>query len=348
MMGRTISHYQLQSKLGQGGMGIVYRAIDTRLGRVVALKMIPPDALGREDLSRRMLREAHAAAMLNHPNVCALYDVNEAEGFLVMECIEGAPLNEVLRAGPLAITRAMDIARQIASGLAAAHHRGIVHRDIKPANILLTPTGQVKITDFGLARCGEDIHLTLTGQLLGTPAYMSPEQIRGTTADERSDIWSFGVVLYEMLTGSLPFRGPNTTALLYSIVNDEPIPIPASLGPQQARCESVIDRCLAKSPDNRYQRITDIGLSLGAGNSADTATIGLSLSDHVHPGGFHHPLNQNGGEQNGRELECTPKVRGSGIEHFRGERKTADEKMAAVHAGVQGPGGRPIKRVHQR
>ena len=264
MTGGSISHYELQSKLGQGGMGIVYRAIDTRLGRVVALKMIPREALGREDLRRRMLREARASAMLNHPNVCAIYDVDDSLGFLVMECIDGAPLNEILRCGPVEVSRALDIARQIAAGLNAAHQRGIVHRDIKPANILLTPAGQVKITDFGLATCSAESRLTLPGQVLGTPAYMSPEQICGSAADERSDIWSFGIVLYELFTGSLPFRGDSMTSLLYSIVHDQPLAIPASVGPERARFQSVIDLCLAKPPDKRYQRIRDVAVALGA------------------------------------------------------------------------------------
>ena len=245
-------------------MGVVYRAIDTRLGRVVALKMIPREALGREDLRRRMLREARAAAMLNHPNVCAVYDVDDSLGFLVMECIEGAPLSEVLRRGPLDPAKALDIARQISDGVTAAHQLGITHRDIKPANIMLTHAGQVKITDFGLAKCSEESLLTLPGQIIGTPAYMAPEQIRGGTADERSDIWSFGIVLYELLTGSLPFRGENMTSLLYSIVHDEPQPIAASAGSERTRWQPVVDLCLAKSSDKRYQRMRDVAQALGA------------------------------------------------------------------------------------
>ncbi len=264
MTGATRSHYLLQSKLRQGGMGIVYRAIDTRLGRVVALKMIPRDALGREDLRERMLREARAAALLNHPNVCALYDVDESQGFLVMECIEGAALNELLRRGRLQPTEVIDIALQIACGLTAAHEHGIVHRDIKPANILLTRDRQVKITDFGLAKCADETSLTLTGQVLGTPAYMSPEQVRGGTVDERTDIWSFGVVLYELLTGSMPFRGDGISSLLYSIMNDDPEPISASAGPDTSRFQSMVDLCLAKVPQRRYQRMRDVVAALSA------------------------------------------------------------------------------------
>lgn len=244
-------------------MGVVYRAVDTRSGRVVALKMIPRDALGREDLRRRILREARAAAMLNHPNVCAIYDVDDAQGFLVMECIEGAPLNDILQAGPVDVQRAQNIARQIASGLAVAHERGIVHRDIKPSNILLTTSGQVKITDFGLAKCSTDSRLTLTGQVLGTPAYMSPEQTRGAETDARSDIWSFGVVLYELLTGTLPFRGDNMTSLLYSVVHDDPRPLPPTFGPELSHLQSLISRCLQKAPENRYERMRDVAVVLG-------------------------------------------------------------------------------------
>ena len=263
MVGSRISHYELQSKLGQGGMGIVYRAVDTRLGRVVALKMIPRDALGREDLRRRMLREARAAAMLNHPNVCGVFDVDDSQGFLVMECIEGAPLNDVLRAGPMQVDRALKIARQIASGLVVAHERGIVHRDIKPANILLTPAEQVKITDFGLAKCAEESRLTMSGQVLGTPAYMSPEQIRGCEADARSDIWSFGVMFFELLTGGLPFHGDNMTPLLYGIVHDDPQPLPSSVGPERPRLQRILERCLAKTPDQRFERMRDVAVELG-------------------------------------------------------------------------------------
>jgi eukaryotic-like serine/threonine-protein kinase len=210
-----------------------------------------------------MLREARAAAMLNHPNVCAVFDVDESQGFLVMECIEGAPLNDIVRAGPLDVQRSLNIMRQIASGLVVAHERGIVHRDIKPANILLTTTGQVKITDFGLAKCSEESRLTLTGQVLGTPAYMSPEQIRGYEADARSDIWSFGVVLHELLTGALPFHGDSMTSLLYSIVHDDPQPLPSSLGHERPRLQAILDRCLAKAPENRYERMRDIAVAFG-------------------------------------------------------------------------------------
>ena len=263
MAGGVISHYQLQSKLGQGGMGIVYRAIDTRLGRVVALKMIPREALGRDDLRKRMLREARAAAMLNHPNVCALYDVDDSLGFLAMECIEGPPLNDVLKGGVLEPAKALDIARQIAEGLAAAHDRNVIHRDIKPSNILLTQSGQVKITDFGLAKCAEEVSMTLTGQILGTPAYMSPEQIRGITVDERTDIWSFGVLLHELVTGSSPFIGESITSLLYSIANDEPRRIPDSAGAERMRFQPIVDLCLAKTPEKRYQRMRDVANALG-------------------------------------------------------------------------------------
>lgn len=288
MAGGVISHYELQSKLGQGGMGIVYRAIDTRLGRVVALKMIPREALGRDDLRKRMLREARAAAMLNHPNVCALYDVDDSLGFLVMECIEGASLSDVLKRGLLEPAEALNIARQIAEGLAAAHDRNIIHRDVKPANILLTPAGQVKITDFGLAKCAEEVSLTLTGQVLGTPAYMSPEQIRGTPVDQRTDIWSFGVVLFELITGSSPFRGESITSLLYSIANDEPQRIPDSAGAERMKFQPIVDMCLAKAPEKRYRRMRDVAAGLGKlttqpltaiGNSVDTTqTLQMSIS----------------------------------------------------------------------
>src|SRR5262245_28697862 len=219
MIGKTVSHYCILEKLGEGGMGVVYKAEDTKLKRTVALKFLSAIALGGED-NNRFLREAQAAAALNHPNICTIHEIDEVDSqmFIAMEYLEGQNLREKINAGPLRIGEAIKLATQIAEGLQVAHEKGITHRDIKSANIMITtkgqaPKGLVKIMDFGLAKMGGDIHLTKAGMALGTAAYMSPEQARGEVVDQRTDIWAFGVVMYEMLTGQLPFRGEYEAAM---------------------------------------------------------------------------------------------------------------------------------------
>lgn len=224
MIGRTISQYKVLEKLGEGGMGVVYKAHDTKLQRDVALKFLPHYLTSDSNEKERFYHEARAASALNHPNITTVYDINEFDNqiYLAMEFVEGQTLKNIVLAmhsSPITINKILDIAIQVCDGLAAAHERGIVHRDIKSENIMLTPKGQVKIMDFGLAKVKGATKLTRTGSTLGTAAYMSPEQARGEEVDQRSDIFSLGVVLYEMLSGHMPFRGDHIAAIQYSIIN---------------------------------------------------------------------------------------------------------------------------------
>ena len=217
MIGKTISHYKISDKLGEGGMGVVYKAEDTRLNRIVALKFLPDQALGGEEEKARFVREAQAAAALDHSNICTTYEIDESEGraFIAMAFVDGQSLEEKVSSGPLGPKEAVDIAVQVAEGLQEAHENGIVHRDIKSANIMVGKKGQAKIMDFGLAKLIGYTKLTKTATIMGTVAYMSPEQALGEVVDHRTDIWSLGVVLYESLTGRLPFMAENDAALLH-------------------------------------------------------------------------------------------------------------------------------------
>jgi serine/threonine protein kinase len=264
MIGQTISHYRIVEKLGEGGMGVVYKAEDLKLGRAVALKFLPSHLLESEEHKRRFLHEARAAALLDHPNICTVYEIDEVEGraLLAMACLEGQTLKQKIAERPLPLQEALDIALQISQGLQAAHERGVVHRDIKPANIMVTPQGQVKIMDFGLAQFSDRTKLTATGMKLGTPAYMSPEQTEGKPADRRSDIWSLGVVLYEMIAGDAPFRGENETALAYGIVHTEPEPLTALRSGLPVVLDRVISKALAKNASERYQHVEDLVVDL--------------------------------------------------------------------------------------
>ena len=259
MIGKTISHYKIIEKLGEGGMGVVYKAEDTKLKRIIALKFLSAIALGGEDKSR-FLREAQAAAALNHPNICTIHAIDEVDGqmFIVMEFIEGQSLRERIEDGPSKIEDAIKFAVQVADGLQAAHEKGITHRDIKSANIMVTESGQVKIMDFGLAKIAGGAQLTKDHSTLGTVAYMSPEQARGEPVDHRTDIWAFGVVLYEMLTGQLPFRGEYEAAMMYSILNEEPEPASSLQSDMPAGFEAVLKKALAKKSDERYQNMSDV------------------------------------------------------------------------------------------
>jgi serine/threonine protein kinase len=224
--GTIISHYRVVGQLGQGGMGIVYKAEDTKLDRTVALKLLPPHALASEDDRARFYREARAAAALNHPNIAHVYEIDESdvegEGkrpFIAMEYIDGESLAERIAKGPLPLQDAISIAAQVADGLKAAHEKDIVHRDVKSGNIMLTSAGVPKILDFGLAKTAASTKLTQMGSTLGTVAYMSPEQARGEEVDRRSDVWSLGVILYEMVSGRMPFLGDYEQATIYGILN---------------------------------------------------------------------------------------------------------------------------------
>ena len=216
MVGQTISHYKVLEKLGEGGMGVVYRAEDTKLDRSVALKFLPAHLLGSADVRTRFEREAKAAASLNHPNICPVYEIDEADGksFISMAFIEGESLDSMISRGPAPLDEALAIARQIAEGLDAAHEKGVVHRDIKPENVIVDTKGRVTIMDFGLALLSEASRLTRMDETVGTTAYMSPEQTQGSGADHRTDLWALGVVLYETITGRQPFKGDYDKAVM--------------------------------------------------------------------------------------------------------------------------------------
>jgi serine/threonine protein kinase/Tfp pilus assembly protein PilF len=261
MIGTTISHYRILDKLGEGGMGVVYKAHDTNLQREVALKFLPQHLSSDVTEKERFFQEARAAASLMHPNVAVMHEIGEYENrvFLVMELVEGETVKKrVQRDGPMPIEQSIDKAIQICDGLAAAHEKGIVHRDIKSDNIMITPKGVVKIMDFGLAKISGSAKLTKAGSTLGTAAYMSPEQVRGEDVDRRSDIFSFGVVLYEMLTGKLPFKGEHQAALMYSLVNEDPLPIQRFNEHVPQEIERIIAKALAKDVEERYQSADDL------------------------------------------------------------------------------------------
>ena len=264
MIGQTISHYKITEKLGEGGMGVVYKAADTKLERPVALKFLAAHAIEDPEHKARFVREAKAAARLDHQNICSVYEIDEAEGqtFLAMAYLEGHTVKDKVAERPLKLDEALDIAVQTAQGLQAAHEKGIVHRDIKSANLMVTPQSQVKIMDFGLAQLAERSKLTETSTILGTPAYMSPEQAIGEKTDRRTDLWSLGVVLYEMVAGRLPFEAERQEAVLFKISSDEPEPVTALRAGLPMELEWIVGKCLAKAPDERYQHAEDLLVDL--------------------------------------------------------------------------------------
>jgi eukaryotic-like serine/threonine-protein kinase len=278
MIGTTISHYRIIEKLGSGGMGVVYKAEDTRLKRTVALKFLPPDLTRDPDAKERFIHEAQAASALQHNSICVVHDIDETpdgQSFLCMEYYEGETLKKKIDRGPLPIDDAIDIAMQVAAGLTKAHEHGIVHRDIKPANIMVTIDDEAKILDFGLAKLSGRTLLTREGTTLGTLAYMSPEQTRGEEVDRRTDIWSLGAVLYEMLTGKPPFKGDYDTILVYAIANTDPDPVTAIRTGVPMELERVITKALAKSPEDRYQHAEELLVDLRRlrKESESTATV---------------------------------------------------------------------------
>ena len=273
MIGKTISHYRIIEKLGEGGMGVVYMAEDTTRGRTVALKFLPSQLTRDAEAKKRFIEEARAASALDHPNICTIHEVAQTEDgqtFIAMAYYEGKDLKGKIERGPLKLDEALDLAVQIAQGLAKAHGQGIVHRDIKPANILVTKDGLVKIVDFGLAKL-VGAKLTKTGQTLGTAQYMSPEQARGEEVDQRTDIWSLGIVLYEMLTGKHAFPGEYDQATLYAILNEEPEPATALRTGVPMELDRIVAKALAKKPGERYQHADDLIVDLK--NVARTSAV---------------------------------------------------------------------------
>jgi serine/threonine protein kinase len=276
-LGESIAHYTLLDRIGEGGMGIVYKARDNHLGRVVALKMLPQDNLSDPERKRRFVQEAKAASALSHPNIVTIYDIDTADGvtFIAMEYVNGKTLDRVIRGKGGPVNQTLKYAGQIADALAAAHSAGIVHRDIKPGNIIVSETGQAKMLDFGLAKLTEDSgtgeeqatrtlkeEVTEKGTILGTFAYMSPEQAEGKKVDSRSDIFSFGSVLYEMTTGRRAFSGETKASTLAAILREEPKPASEVAHDTPREMERIISRCLRKDPDRRYQHMDDLRLAL--------------------------------------------------------------------------------------
>ena len=265
MIGSVVSHYKILSKLGEGGMGVVYKAEDTRLKRAVALKFLPPEATADPPAKERFIREAQAASALQHNAICTIHDIDESSDgqmFIVMDFYEGETLKEKIERGPLPLQEVLALGAQIADGLGAAHAVGMIHRDIKPANIFVTKRGEVRILDFGVARLAGRTRLTRDGGSPGTLAYMSPEQVRGEEVDQRTDLWSSGVVLHEMLTGKLPFRGEFEQALGFSILNEAAPPVTSLRAGLPMDLELVLKKALSKDRAERYQHADDLGADL--------------------------------------------------------------------------------------
>src|SRR5579864_1615962 len=276
MTGRTLSHYELLEEIGKGGMGVVYKARDTRLDRFVAIKLLPPEQMANPDRKRRFVQEAKEASALNHPNIVTIHEIDALEGvdFIVMEYVEGTPLDLLIPAKGLPIEQTLAYAVQIADALAAAHTAGIVHRDVKPGNIVVTPAGRVKVLDFGLAKLveragSEDLTVTAeaatrAGVIVGTVAYASPEQIEAKPVDARSDVFSFGAVLYEMLTGRRPFHGESQLSTMAAILRDTPQPLVSVRPGLPSELTRILQHCLEKDREMRYRSCAELRHDLAA------------------------------------------------------------------------------------
>jgi Tol biopolymer transport system component len=311
MIGKTISHYRILEKLGGGGMGVVYKAEDTKLGRMVALKVLPPERVADPNRKRRFVQEARAASALNHPNIITIYDIDEAEGvhYIAMEHVEGKTLDRLIARHGLRVNEALKYAVQMAAALAKAHSAGIVHRDLKPTNVMVTDDGLVKVLDFGLAKLMEaapasDAETAVTleptteeGTIVGTVGYMSPEQAEGKPVDARSDVFSFGSVLYEMLTGQRAFQGETKASTIAAILREEPKPLSQAVEGLPREVERIVKRCLRKDPAHRVQHMDDLKLALeelkeesDSGELADKAAVVAGLPRHIERGGVKPPL----------------------------------------------------------
>jgi len=266
MIGQQIAHYEITEKIGEGGMGEVYLATDTKLGRKVALKFLPTAMMNDADARDRLLREAQAASRLAHPNIMTVHSIDRVDNrdFIVMEYVAGQPMNEYCQAHPHTVPELLEIAIQLAEGIERAHAAGVIHRDLKPANILVDQDGRARILDFGLAKIEGAVKLTQTGSTIGTMAYFSPEQAQGKPVDKRSDLFSFGVVLYEVTAGQLPFNGEHQAAVVYSIVHEQPRPLARFNPDVSTELERIVSKCLAKLPEERYQSAADLLADLKA------------------------------------------------------------------------------------
>jgi len=260
MIGQTISHYKIIEKLGEGGMGVVYKAEDTKLKRTVTLKFIRTQAMEAAEEKTRFVREAQAAAALDHPNICTIYEIDEVKGktFIAMAFIKGQSLNDKIKSAPLRLEEVLDIGMQVAQGLEEAHEKGVFHRDIKSSNIMVTDKGQAKIMDFGIAKLAGGTEITRPATFMGTVAYMSPEQASAEPLDHRTDIWSLGVVLYEILTGQVPFKGEHEQVILHSILNKSPQPVTSLRSGIPLELEAIVNKCLEKDSAKRYQTSADL------------------------------------------------------------------------------------------
>ena len=282
LLGRLIGRYRIEEKLGGGGMGVVYRAYDTRLDRTIAMKFLQPHLDLDGEAKARFIHEAKAASALDHPNICTVHDIGELEDgrlFIVMAYYAGETLKARIARGTISVAEVLDYAQQVLQGLESAHSAGIIHRDVKPANIMVIENGGVKLVDFGLAKV-QDISLTRTGMTPGTVCYMSPEQASGSTVDHRTDLWSLGVALYEMLTGRRPFQGEYGTAVLYAILHEEPESVPALRSEVPDELARVVEKLLRKDPEVRYQRaqnvLVDIRLMASAADTRKVADRGFA------------------------------------------------------------------------